>query len=161
MGHAIVGLLTDYNKLIKVSLNLWSPRTPGYALFENNENMLNTKQKMLSYLMVLLGGRIAEEEFFGDKISTGASKDLEDAKELVESMIINYGMGNKIIYPDISEKSKENIDAEINKIITLAYNKAKYIIKNSKQIIDECAKDLMIKHILSCEYIEDKLNKKI
>ena len=159
MGHAIVGLLTDYNKLIKVSLNLWSPRTPGYALFENNENVLNTKQKMLSHLMVLLGGRIAEEQFFGEKISTGASKDLEDAKQLVESMIINYGMGKRIIYPDTSEKSKEYIDTEINEIITFAYNKAKKIIINSKNIIDECAKDLMIKHILTSEYIEEKIKK--
>lgn len=160
MGHAIVGLLSDYDKLIKVSLNLWSPNTPGYALFENNENALNTKKKMLSYLMVLLGGRIAEEVFFGETISTGASKDLEDAKKLVKSMIINYGMGNKIIYPDTSEKSKEHIDAEINEIITFAYNKSKKIIINSKNIIDECAKDLMKKHILTCEYIEEKINNK-
>ena len=162
MGHAVVGLLSqDYNKLLKVSLNLWSPKTPGYTLFETKDNdNLFTKQRLITHLMVLLGGRIAEEEFFNEAISTGASKDLEDAKKLAENMILTFGMGSKLIYPHASDRSKEIIDSEISELIDIAYTKAKIIILNSKKLIEECANVLTTEHILTPEYIEKKINSK-
>jgi cell division protease FtsH len=162
MGHAIVGLLSkDYNKLLKVSLNLWSPKTPGYTLFETKDNTnLFTKQKLITHLMVLLGGRIAEEEFFNEAISTGASKDLEDAKALAQNMILTFGMGSKLIYPHASDRSKEIIDSEILEIIEIAYTKAKIIILNSKKLIEECATILTTEHVLTPELIEKKISLK-
>jgi len=162
MGHAIVGLCApNYSKLLKVSLNLWSPKAPGYTLFETKDNdNLFTKQRLISHLMVLLGGRIAEEEFFGNKISTGASKDLEDAKSLAENMIMTYGMGNKLIYPYTSDRSKELIDSEISELLDIAYTKAKLIILNSKKLIEECANVLVTEHILTPEFIEKKISSK-
>jgi cell division protease FtsH len=162
MGHAIVGLLSkDYNKLLKVSLNLWSPKTPGYTLFETKDNdNLFTKQKLITHLMVLLGGRIAEEEFFNEAISTGASKDLEDAKVLAQNMILTFGMGSKLIYPYASDRSKEIVDEEITELIEIAYRKAKIIILNSKKLIEECANILTTEHILTPEFIEKKINSK-
>jgi len=162
MGHAIVGLLaTNYSKLLKVSLNLWSPKTPGYTLFESKENdNLYTKERLISHLMVLLGGRIAEEEFFGNNISNGASKDLEDAKKIAENMILNYGMGSKLIYTYSSDRSKQIIDSEINDLIDISYSKAKLIILNSKKLIEECANILVVEHILLPEFIEKKINLK-
>jgi len=162
MGHAIVGLLSqDYNKLLKVSLNLWSPKTPGYTLFETKDNdNLFTKQRLITHLMVLLGGRIAEEEFFNEAISTGASKDLEDAKSLAENMILTFGMGSKLIYPHASDRSKEIIDTEISELVDIAYTKAKIIILNSKKLIEECANVLTTEHILTPEFIEKKINTK-
>jgi cell division protease FtsH len=161
MGHAVVGLLSDYNKLLKVSLNLWSPKTPGYTLFEsNNQNSLMNKDKLIIHLMVLLGGRIAEEEFFNNAISTGASADLEAARDLAQNMILTFGMGSKIIFPYTSDKSKEVVDAEISEIINIAYNKAKLIITNSKKLIDECANVLSTEHVLTPEFIEKKINLK-
>ena len=162
MGHAIVGLLSkDYNRLLKVSLNLWSPKTPGYTLFESKDNNnLFTKQKLISHLMVLLGGRIAEEEFFNDAISTGASKDLEDAKLLAQNMILTFGMGSKLIYPHASDRSKEIIDTEITELVDIAYSKAKIIILNSRKLIEECATILTTEHILTPEFIEKKISTK-
>ena len=162
MGHAIVGLLSkDYNKLLKVSLNLWSPKTPGYTLFETKDNdNLFTKQKLINHLMVLLGGRIAEEEFFNDAISTGASKDLEDAKLLAQNMILTFGMGSKLIYPHASDRSKEIIDTEITELVDIAYAKAKIIILNSRKLIEECATILTTDHILTPEFIEKKISSK-
>jgi cell division protease FtsH len=162
MGHAIVGLLSkDYNKLLKVSLNLWSPKTPGYTLFETKDNDgLLTKQKLISHLMVLLGGRIAEEEFFNESISTGASKDLEDAKSLAQNMILTFGMGSKLIYPYSSDRSKEIVDTEITELIDIAYAKAKIIILNSRKLIEECATILTTEHVLTPEFIEKKINSK-
>jgi cell division protease FtsH len=159
MGHAIVGILSsDYNKLIKVSLNSWSPKSPGYTLFEIKENdLLNSKKKLICHLSVLLSGRIAEEEFFGESITTGASKDLEEVKKLAYSMIIDYGMGAKLFYPITSDKSKETIDKEVNELVERAYSKAKLVIANAKPFIEECAKVLMTEQVLTEEYLMKKI----
>ena len=161
MGHAIVGLfITDYNKLIKVSLNTWSPRSPGYTLFEIKENeLLNSKPKLTSHLSVLLAGRIAEEEFFGEAITTGASKDLEEVKKLAYSMIVEYGMGSKVFYPSISNNGKELIDKEVNDLVEKAYYRAKAIVSNSKTLIEECAKVLVVEQLLTCEFIMKKIGR--
>ena len=109
LGHAIVGMMSiDHPALKKVTLNLWSPKTPGYTVFENNDENGNiyTKNGLLSHLMVLLGGRVAEEIFYGYSVTTGAKKDLEQAYSLAKNMIINYGMGKQNIYPDFSDHSK-------------------------------------------------------
>ena len=72
--------------------------------FESNDQDSNiyTKEGLLSHLMVLLGGRIAEELFYGYSVTSGAKQDLQQAYELAKTMIINYGMGEKNIYPDLS-----------------------------------------------------------
>lgn len=161
MGHAICGLLTDHDDLIKVSLNLFSPNTPGYTLFETNEqeSSLITKNKLFSHLMVLLSGRIAEEIFFDQAITTGASHDLEVAKALAEQMILVYGMGTSLIYPTSSEKYKEVIDNEIHLLLQTAYDKAKVIINMSSSLMDECAKLLLIDNILLADTIISKMKK--
>jgi cell division protease FtsH len=159
MGHAIVGLLSNYNKLLKVSLNLWSPNTPGFTLFESKaDNDLYTKQKLISHLMVLLSGRIAEEEFFNDSISTGAVSDLENAKKLAENMIIKYGMGSKLINVGFSDKSRQYIDLEINNLINIAYIRAKVIILENKPLIEICANKLITDRVLTPEFIYEKIN---
>jgi cell division protease FtsH len=114
----------------------------------------------LSHLAVLLAGRIAEEEFFGEAITTGASKDLEDVKKIVYSMIIDYGMGVKLFYPTTSDKSKEVIDKEVIDLVDRAYSKAKLIITNTKTLIDECAKVLVTEQVLTEEFISKKIRNK-
>ena len=155
MGHAICGLLTEHDELIKVSLNMQSPKTPGYTLFESNEedNGLQTKNKLFSRLMVLLSGRIAEEVFFNQAVTTGASHDLEVAKQLAEQMILFYGMGSSLIFPNNSEKYKEVIDTEIILLLQTAYDKAKIIIEMSKSFLDQSAKLLLVDNILTVDTI--------
>ncbi len=138
LGHAIVGVFAlDHSKLIKVCLNNWSPTSPGYTIFETNEEDSNiyTKEKLFSRLMVLLAGRIAEQVFFGASITTGASKDIEEAYKLAETMIIKYGMGKKMVNPFTSEKSKTIIDHEIEHLVDSAYHKSLDIINNNKKYI--------------------------
>jgi len=151
MGHAIVGLLSnDHSKLVKVCLNLWSPSSPGYTIFEQPEtdSHIYTKERLMARLMVLLGGRIAEEVFFGASITSGASKDIEEAYSLAERMIVKLGMGKKTVYPYNSENSKEFIDRDIERLLESAYQAAHQAIVNSQPIMEECAKMLMENKLL-------------
>jgi cell division protease FtsH len=158
MGHAIVGLLSkEHSKLSKVCINLSSPQSPGYTIFENEDENINiyTKQQLLSHLEVLIAGRVAEEVFFGESVTTGAKKDLEQLLTLTKQMIIEYGMGTKPIYMHLSEYSKQEIDKEINDIIDNAHKNAYRIIKSNKKIIIECSALLKEKKILRCDEIEE------
>ena len=147
LGHAIVGVFAfDHSNLIKVCLNNFSPTSPGYTIFETNEEdaTIYTKEKLFSRLMVLLAGRIAEQVFFGASITTGASKDIEEAYKLAETMIVKYGMGKRMVNPFTSEKSKTIIDQEIQHLVDSAYQKSLDIINRNKTMIREGA-DMLIK----------------
>ena len=151
MGHAIVGLLSnDHSKLVKVCLNLWSPSSPGYTIFEQPEtdSYIYTKERLMARLMVLLSGRIAEEVFFGASITSGASKDIDEAYSLAERMIVKFGMGKKTVYPYNSENSKEFIDRDIERLLESAYQAAHQTIVNSQPIMEESAKMLMENKLL-------------
>ncbi len=146
MGHALSGILSlHHSKIVKVCLNLWSPTSPGYTIFENVETDVNiyTKEKLVSRLVVLLAGRVAEEVFFGASITTGASKDIEEAYTLAEQMIVKFGMGKRLVVPYYSETSKVNIDRDIERLVDAAYHSAHAIIIKTKPIIEECAEKLI------------------
>ena len=109
------------------------------------------------HLVVLLGGRVAEEIFFNKSVTTGASKDFEEAYKLAEQMIISYGMGSKNIYPYASDKSKEMIDIEVSDLLEKATNKSRNIIENSKNLIEELCPVLIDKKVLTRDNIEMKI----
>ena len=156
IGHALVGIYSNYKKLVKVSINLWSPKSLGYTLFEESldDNIISTKEKLIKETMVLLGGRIAEELFYGEKISSGALDDLNRVKAIIQKMIIEYGMGTSLFIPYNSDKYREKIDEEIELIFNDAYKKTKYLLSNSKLLIKECALILKIENEITEENIK-------
>lgn len=163
LGHAIIGFFSpEHPALVKVTLNLWSPKTPGYTIFENSDQDINifTKNGLLSHLMVLLGGRIAEEIFYGYSVTTGAKKDLEEAYSLAKNMIMHYGMGEKSIYPDFSDQSKYLIDQEINKLILEAHSTTLLILNNAKSLIIDCVELLKKNSILKPDDIMNIIDTK-
>lgn len=163
LGHAIIGFFSpEHPQLVKVTLNLWSPKTPGYTIFENSDQDINifTKNGLLSHLMVLLGGRVAEEIFYGYSVTTGAKKDLEEAYSLAKNMIMHYGMGEKSIYPDFSDQSKYLIDQEINKLILEAHSTTLLILNNAKSLVIDCAELLKKNSILKPDDIVNILDTK-
>lgn len=163
MGHALVGYFSkEHPKLVKVCLNTWSPKTPGYTVFDNNDENMNiyTKNGLFAHLMVLLSGRIAEEVFYGYSVTTGARKDFEEAYNLAQSMIVKYGMGKKNIYPDSSDQSKYLIDQEVSELILEAQEKALKIITGTKELILDCKVILKETNLLKPEDIAMIINNK-
>ena len=138
MGHVVVGMLSKHHsKVTKVVINLSSPKSPGYTIFEGSTSNIYVREALFEHLMILLAGRIAEEVFYNISVTTGAINDFEEALKLAEKMIIYYGMGRNIIYPSSSEKYKEMIDNEVVHLINEAYKCANVIINNAKDFINE------------------------
>jgi len=167
IGHVIVSLFCDkYPKLKKVILNLNSPTSPGYTLFENKLSNIYKEDELFEKLMILLGGRNAEEIIYNNSVTTGASNDFQQSFVLAEKMILQYGFGKNIIYSMNSDKTKEIIDNEIMKLIDEANEKSKEILlKNKKSILllsNELEKRKKLNYLEIVEFldIQDKGNKK-
>jgi cell division protease FtsH len=161
MGHAIVGFLSKHHsKVSKVTINLSSPKSPGYTVFESSTSNIYTRESLFEHLMILLAGRIAEEVFYDVSVTTGAINDFEEAYKLAEKMVIYYGMGKNIISPSLSDKYKEIIDDEVIHLINDAYEMAYFIVKNSKDFIQECAEILKTEKIIKVEKLTEIINTK-
>ena len=161
MGHAVVGILSKYHsKMTKVVINLSSPKSPGYTVFEASTSNIYIREALFEHLMILLSGRIAEEVFYGISVTTGAINDFEEALKLSEKMIIYYGMGKNIIYPNSSEKYKELIDTEVIELINNAYSYAEVIIRNCKDLIFETSEILKQEKILKAITIHELIETK-
>lgn len=161
LGHGIIGmLLTSHPKMTSINLNLWSPSSPGYTVFETEEIDANifTKEKLFGHLVVLLSGRCAEQFFFNDSVTTGASRDFEEAYKLAERMITVYGMGDKTFYASSSDKSKQVIDNEVTKLLERAEAKSKEIIMDSKNLFNYLKPLLIKKQNIRREEIEKIIN---
>lgn len=160
MGHAIVGMLAKHHsKMTKVVINLSSPKSPGYTVFEGSTATIYTREALFEHLAILLAGRIAEEVFYDVSVTTGAINDFEEAFKLAEKMIVYYGMGKKIIYPNLSEMYKEKIDNEVFNLINDAYAYAEFIVKNSKDLIHESSQILKREKILTADTLIDLMRK--
>lgn len=138
MGHAILGIVAKHHsKMLKVILNLSSPRTPGYTVFERSASNIYLKEALFEHLIILLGGRIAEEVVYNVSITTGAINDFEEALKLAERMILHYGMGDTVLYPSNSEKYKEIVDNEVSLLINHAYILGRSVLGNCREAILE------------------------
>ena len=137
------------------------------------DEMFMTKGRMLQDIMVSLGGRIAEQLIFDD-ITTGASSDIKKATKEARSMVTRYGMSDHIgvinydsddddevfIGRDLahahsySEGVASAIDAEVKSIIDHAYEEAKRIIGEHRDVLDRCADLLLEKEKITREEFE-------
>ena len=161
MGHAIVGILSKHHsKVSKVVINLSSPNSPGYTMFETSTSNIYKRESLFEHLMILLAGRISEEVFYDVSTTTGAINDFEEALKLAEKMIMYYGMGTNIIYPKTSEKYKQIMDDEVLNLINDAYCMSEFFVKQCKDLISECAvilkRDKILKTDALMAIIHDK-----
>jgi cell division protease FtsH len=161
MGHALLGMLCKHHsKMTKVVINFSSPKSPAYTVFEGSTTTIYTRQALFEHLMILLAGRIAEETFFNITVTTGAINDFEEAFKLAQKMVIYYGMGKKVIYPNNSEKYKEMIDTEVVGLINDAYAYSEFIVKNAKEFILEGADILKRDKLLKAEDLFSMMHEK-
>ena len=164
-GHAILfHVLPDMDPVYTISIIPTGMGAAGYTmLLPDNDEIFNTKGQMLQDIMTLLGGRVAEEIIFGD-VTTGASNDIKRATATARSMVMKYGMSDKIgliSYGDdddevfigrdlahtrsYSEEVSRSIDEEIHRIITECHDRAKEIIMEHEDVLHSCAKLLLEK----------------
>lgn len=172
-GHAILfHLLPDVGPVYTVSIIPTGMGAAGYTMpLPERDEMFNTKGKMLQNIMVDLGGRIAEELVFDD-ITTGASQDIKQATEVAKSMVMKYGMSEKlglinydegdevVLGRDLGhtrtygESVATKIDDEVKRIIDECYVKAKEMIVENQDVLTQCAKLLLEKEKIGREEFE-------
>lgn len=153
-GHAIVAyMLKQCQPPIKVSIIPRGEAALGYSQQEPTDQKLHSKEELFARMCVLLGGRIAENISF-NKITTGASDDIEKLTKIAYGMVTVYGMNNAIgelnimdndsPYKDmVSQKTKETIDHEVNKLINRAKTVTDKMIDNNKTSLNKIANYLI------------------
>jgi cell division protease FtsH len=161
LGHAIVGLLSKHHaKMTKVVINLFSPKSPAYTIFESSVSSILTREALFEHLMILLSGRIAEEVIYGRSVTTGAINDFEEAARIAERMITYYGLGKHPIYPKYSEKYKEMIDTEVATLLNDAYAKADAKLRKARDLIIEGSELLKQKKVIKADELLELMKSK-
>jgi ATP-dependent metalloprotease FtsH len=161
MGHAVVGFFSKHHsKMSKVVINLSSPKSPGYTVFESSTSNIYVREALFEHLMILLSGRIAEEVFYNVSVTTGAINDFEEALKLAEKMVLYYGMGTNVIYPSNSEKYKELIDNDVIELINNAYKCAQMLIITCKELVYETSEILKRDKLLKADALNDLISEK-
>ncbi|HNS21114.1 MAG TPA: ATP-dependent zinc metalloprotease FtsH [Sedimentisphaerales bacterium] len=172
-GHTLVqSLIKDADPLHKVSI---IPRGPmGGATFAlpEKDRTLFTKRYCVALLQVCFGGRIAEQ-LFCDDISSGAQSDIEQATKIARQMVLTWGMSDHLgpvsygpdqgvrdleyIVPterEYSEKTAEDIDAEVRLIMDEAYKRAKQVIEENREKVQGIAQALLKYETLDAEDVK-------
>jgi len=165
-GHALLGKLLDKNSRIHQVSIIPRGRAGGFTMhMPEKDHFYTSKKEMLTDIIVLLGGRVAEALKLDD-ISTGASNDLQRATSIARSMITQYGMSEKlgpICYDsneevflgrdfghakNYSEQIAAQIDAEISELIQQQYQKAEELLRQNDAMLEKIATTLLEKETI-------------
>jgi cell division protease FtsH len=174
-GHAIVGLtVPEHDPVYKVSI-IPRGRALGVTMFLPEEDRHSyTKQRLMSQIDSLFGGRIAEEMIFGDNaVTTGASNDIERATDIARKMVTKFGMSEKLgplTYAEddgevflgrsvqqtkhVSDGTANQIDTEIRRIIDESYERAVSILKENDNKLHIMAEALIKYETIDAEQIK-------
>jgi cell division protease FtsH len=160
-GHALCAeLLPGVDRVHKISI-VPRGRALGYTLnLPEEDRYLKTREELIDYMTVLLGGRAAEEIVFG-AITTGASDDLSRVAEISRSMIHDYAMGTTITSRRVSaegglvsDRTRELRDDEQQHLSDEAMRGAVKLILDHRPLLDELARDLLENEVLERKDIE-------
>ena len=173
-GHAILfHVLPDVGPVYTVSIIPTGVGAAGYTMpLPENDNVFNTKSKMIQDIKVGMGGRIAEELIFGD-VTTGASQDIKSVTATARAMVTQYGMSEKLGFINYEENTDEvflgrdlghsrsfseevasQIDKEVKKLVDECYEDAKRIIMEHMDVLHACAALLIEKERINREEFE-------
>ena len=172
-GHAIViASLPEADMVQKISI-VSRGMAAGFTIaLPEDDHTLKSKNKLVAEMIGLLGGRASEEVVFND-ITSGAANDIENVTKLARSMVTRLGMSSELgpmVYGqkdelvflgkeigeqrDYSEAVAEQIDREVQKLISNAYKEAKKILLKYRSKLDEVANQLLEFETLSREEFE-------
>ena len=177
-GHAIVShFLPNSDPVHRISV-VSRGMALGYTLIPPMKDKLHeTKTNLLEKIMIMMGGRVAEEITFNE-VTTGAANDFDQATTIAKAMVIEYGMSplgpinfgpsfdvtdiGKTYYQEskLSQNMLSKIDEEIKKIITQSYENSKKILIKNKKSLNKVAQELIKKESLDQEDFEAIVGKK-
>lgn len=173
-GHAILfHVLPDMGPVHTISVIPTGMGAAGYTMpLPGEDEMFNSKKKMLQNIIVDFGGRVAEELIFGD-VTTGASQDIKQATQMARAMVTQYGMSDKVglihygsdddevfIGRDLAhtkgyaDQTAALIDGEVKNIIDESYAKAKDLLQEHMDVLHRCAQLLIEKEKIGREEFE-------
>ena len=159
-GHALCGeLLPSVDRVHRISI-VPRGRALGYTLnLPAEDRYLKTREELLDYMTVLLGGRVAEQIVFG-AITTGASDDLKRVADISHSMVHDYAMGTAGVgrSPDgdvrLSETTLRIRDEERQDLIEEARRAAQRLVLSHRPQLDALADELLEHEVLERDAIE-------
>jgi len=175
-GHAFVAKFTPgADPVHKVTI---IPRGQALGLTQQlpqDDRHIYTKQYLLATITVLLGGRAAEELFLGH-VTTGSGNDIERATEIARKMVSQWGMSERlgplsfgrreeqvflgkelVMHKDYSEKTAQEIDEEVKRIVEECYERAKKILQENAPKVEKLVQILLEKESLSGEELNQIL----
>ncbi|XP_067105339.1 mitochondrial inner membrane m-AAA protease component AFG3L1-like [Osmerus mordax] len=161
-GHAVVGWLLEHaDPLLKVSI---IPRGKGlgYAQYLPKEQYLFTKEQLFDRMCMMLGGRVAEQVFFG-RITTGAQDDLRKVTQSAYAQVVQFGMseaigqvsfessqqGAMVTEKPYSEPTAQLIDQEVRSLINAAFQRTHDLVTTRREMVDKVGRRLLEKEILT------------
>jgi cell division protease FtsH len=180
-GHAIVGrLVPEHDPVYKVSI-IPRGRALGVTMYlPEKDRFSHSKQHLESQISSLYGGRLAEEIIYGpEKVSTGASNDIERATQLAHKMVTQWGLSEKLgplLYAEeegevflgrsvsqhknISDETARLIDKEVRLFIDRNYDRAKKILEDNMDILHSMKDALMKYETIDAKQIDDLMERK-
>ena len=183
-GHAIVSLHEPASDPIHKATIIPRGRALGMVMrLPERDSYSFHRDKMYANLSVAMGGRVAEEVIFGyDKVTSGASSDIQMATDLARNMVTQWGMSDKLgplkyaenqeeVFlghsvtktQNVSEQTAQLIDEEVKRIVMAGYNKAKQVLTDNIDQLHKLAGALLeyetlsgdeIKRVLAGEHID-------
>ncbi len=175
-GHAIVGrLVPDHDPVYKVSI-IPRGRALGVTMYlPEQDRFSHSKQHLESNISSLYGGRIAEEMIYGfEKVSTGASNDIERATQLARKMVTQWGFSQKLgpmLFAEeegevflgrtsskslnMSDETAQAIDLEIKAFVDRNYQRAEKILDENRDILESMKDALMHYETIDARQIDD------
>ncbi|MDG2315690.1 MAG: ATP-dependent zinc metalloprotease FtsH [Gammaproteobacteria bacterium] len=180
-GHAIVGLtVADHDPVYKVTI-IPRGRALGVTMFLPEEDRYSySKQRLMSQMKSLFGGRIAEELIFGPAyVTTGASNDIERATDIARNMVTKWGLSEKLgpltyseddgeiflgrsvtRHKQVSDVTANIIDEEIRELIDVCYKDAKTILEDKTDTLHLMAEALIKYETINVEQIKEIMSGK-
>jgi len=181
-GHAIVTINEDAAHPIHKATIIPRGRALGMVMqLPEKDQISQTREQLHAQLAIAMGGRVAEEIIFGeDKVTTGASSDIEQATQRARAMVMQaglskelgpvaYGSNEEEVFlgrsvartQNMSEETSKKVDSEIRKIVDKGYERARTVLTEKIDDLHKLAKALLTYETLSGEEIENLINKNI